>query len=434
MAENTKEINIVLNKRKIEESKDDNDVQQPVCKKAKIDSSANIKLDKNKCRVWLRKKRRQCKHDLVSGTKYCRFHLETNTPADIQKKSIQCSYCKTLIFQKKGKQNNEANLSGHYKRCPVKLKLEKIKSQPFYTENIYFYGDYDNKEQELKQNDAKTQFTEKLKQIYSCLTLTPVNDESNNSSFNAIRDIYFKVHKNKENLKHCSQIESIIYNMDKHCNLNKDKQEKPLILELGGGKASFGSMLHYFYNEESKFVIIDINSNFRHKEDNRLENLNNICRIQCGLQHCEMSKIKHINDNKRRIFVISKHLCGAATDFGLRAVLNDKYIKNMNIGVVAIALCCRGKCSLETYCNVNYLKSIGVEQNKFDLIRKMTTWEIDGNKNDKGHMEIGKICRRLIDEGRVQFLKQNGFDNVKLVKYVDANVTKENVLLLASRN
>eukprot|EP00488_Nonionellina_sp_1-RS-2012_P004419 TRINITY_DN9948_c0_g1_i1.p1 TRINITY_DN9948_c0_g1~~TRINITY_DN9948_c0_g1_i1.p1 ORF type:complete len:109 (-),score=36.14 TRINITY_DN9948_c0_g1_i1:30-356(-) len=107
-------------------------------------------------------------------------------------------------------------------------------------------------------------------------------------------------------------------------------------------------------------------------------------------------------------------------------------MRNMNIGVIAIALCCRGKCSLETYCNVNWLKSIGFEATEFDFIRKMASWEVDG-KSEVEHVDVGVMCRRLIDEGRVQFLKQNGFKNVQLIKYVERDITKENILMLASR-
>lgn len=418
----------------------------------------NRVLLENKCSVWLTKKRRQCKHDLVSGTKYCRFHLPSNEGTDHER--IQCNYCKTLIFKKKGKQNSKANLSGHYKRCPVKKKLDRLKNQSFYQEKIHFYGDFkeNDEKKETKAKIDSQQFISKLKDLYSSIDLTKVIDASKDSSFNEIRDLYFKLHKNKTNLKHCKQIESLIYNINKYYSLSSsNKKSAPIILELGGGKAQFGSMLHRYFKEESKLIIIDINSNFRHKEDNQLENVNNVCRIECGLQHCNISKIKQLNDNhnkERDIMVISKHLCGGATDFGLRCILNDKTLtKNNNIGVIAIALCCRGKCSTETYCNINYLKSINgfqdLNKSQFELIRSMSSWEIDSNHNDnhnkndkndnndnkcKQHHEIGVICRRLIDQGRVEYLKQNGFKNVQLIKYIDKDTTKENILLLALRD
>ena len=212
-------------------------------------------------------------------------------------------------------------------------------------------------------------------------------------------------------------------------------------------KASFGSMLHGYWKEESSLIIIDIHSNFRNKEDNRLVNVNNVSRIQCGLQHCNLSKMEEITTmkdiEKRGIFVISKHLCGAATDFGLRCVLNDEFVHKMNIRMIAIALCCRGKCSAATYCNLRYLKSIkgmeGLGKKEFEMIRSMASWEVDGGgrglseEEKEEHAEIGIMCRRLLDEGRARLLRDNGFE-VKLIKYVNKDITKENILLLATRN
>ena len=37
----------------------------------------------------------------------------------------------------------------------------------------------------------------------------------------------------------------------------------------------------------------------------------------------------------------------------------------------------------------------------------------------------------LIDYGRCEYLKKNGFKNTKLIKYIDSNITKENFLILS---
>merc|ERR1712228_648392 len=335
----------------------------------------------------------------------------------------ECQYCKTLIFKKKTKK-----MSKHYKVCPVKLSLDKANSQAFYCHNIHFYGDYRTLISNKNENEQKLDFDskeliEKIKKFKS--QMIEIDDCSADCSFERIRALYKQKHEKKMNLKHCKQIESLIFNLLK---FNKFKLQKPTILELGAGKAAFGSMFHCFFNEESKLFLIDIASNFRNKEDNALKNVENVRRIQCGLQHCNISKIKGMNEE---LIVISKHLCGAATDFGLRSIVK------LNVKTICIALCCRGKCSFETFCNVKYLETaIGIcSKKEFDAIRTMSSWAIDGRRDDENsdHTQLGIMCRNLMDNARVHFLKQNGFKNVKLIKYIDSSVTKENVLLIASK-
>ena len=52
-------------------------------------------------------------------------------------------------------------------------------------------------------------------------------------------------------------------------------------------------------------------------------------------------------------------------------------------------------------------------------------------KEVEKNYEIGKKMKLLIDYGRTEFLKKNGFKNVKLIQYIDSNITKENFLILS---
>ena len=45
---------------------------------------------------------------------------------------------------------------------------------------------------------------------------------------------------------------------------------------------------------------------------------------------------------------------------------------------------------------------------------------------------IGAQCKRLIDAGRMQYLHESTFSDAKAVQYVDAKVSGENWLLLAT--
>lgn len=50
------------------------------------------------------------------------------------------------------------------------------------------------------------------------------------------------------------------------------------------------------------------------------------------------------------------------------------------------------------------------------------------NAEDREH--IGRLCKMLIDQGRVHFLQQKGFDS-RLLYYTSSDVSLENVLLTA---
>ena len=49
--------------------------------------------------------------------------------------------------------------------------------------------------------------------------------------------------------------------------------------------------------------------------------------------------------------------------------------------------------------------------------------------------EIGRRCKRLLDQGRCDFVARKiGLANAKLVYYVDPNISLENVALFASND
>ena len=71
----------------------------------------------------------------------------------------------------------------------------------------------------------------------------------------------------------------------------------------------------------------------------------------------------------------------------------------------------------------------------------MSSWMVDGHeligkvKNSKENkINIGQMCQNLIDYARMDYLKNKGnYKNVKLINYVSRHVTKENVLMIATR-
>jgi hypothetical protein len=65
----------------------------------------------------------------------------------------------------------------------------------------------------------------------------------------------------------------------------------------------------------------------------------------------------------------------------------------------------------------------------------MSSWAVAGGKKmgtgDRELSEIGVCCKHLIDLGRARRLRALGYDT-RLVLYVDAGVSPENTLLIAT--
>ena len=147
---------------------------------------------------------------------------------------------------------------------------------------------------------------------------------------------------------------------------------------------------------------------------------------------------------------------------------------SVELGGLVFATCCHHRCSWDSYCGRGYLKGWGLTDVDFCLITKMSSWAVCGchpwqqeedgqhatlSSDEEDHLgppqsispsckdrppppsssrgysphpreAIGLLCKRLIDEGRVWFLRQLGLQ-AELVAYVERGVSLENMLITA---
>lgn len=138
--------------------------------------------------------------------------------------------------------------------------------------------------------------------------------------------------------------------------------------------------------------------------------------------------------------IYSKHLCGAATDLTLRCVAAG----NLRPRGFVIALCCHHRCTFGAYINRAFLARLGIrDAEEFRILTALSSWATCSRK--PGHEEpsayydglafaereqIGRDCKLLLDLGRLQFLRDIGYD-ARLCYYVHRDVTLENVALVA---
>ncbi|NXK94760.1 TRM13 enzyme, partial [Formicarius rufipectus] len=134
---------------------------------------------------------------------------------------------------------------------------------------------------------------------------------------------------------------------------------------------------------------------------------------------------------------------------------------------IVIALCCHHKCDWMHYVGREFFKSVGLGPVEFHYFQRMSSWATCGMREtthrasaseDQPHYpeeheqtfsrtesgsdtlqgiltveerkEIGCLCKRLIDHGRIEYLQQQGY-KAALQYYTESAVSLENVLLTA---
>jgi len=291
--------------------------------------------------------------------------------------------------------------------------------------------------------------------------------------------------------KHADQQASLLGHMSHHGML-RDKHA--CFIEFGAGRGELSHHLKTALNDEGEctYVLIDRKA-VRGKFDTALGGGGanpNVKRIIVDIKDLCLSNVDILKDeqgNQKPVIAFSKHLCGSATDLTLKCLANyaeDQNANNNNsnpIPGIIIALCCHQLCRYEMYPNTKFLEDNQISKTDYERICKMTSWAIcgrpqpiqvtddgvqidneatavvgiDSDDEDEEHHNveeeegdldetsahysgldhdkreiIGYACKRILDAGRAEFLRQYGFD-VELVYYSDRKTTLENCALIA---
>lgn len=72
--------------------------------------------------------------------------------------------------------------------------------------------------------------------------------------------------------------------------------------------------------------------------------------------------------NELQIVGVCKHMCGAALDISLRALLKTK------MSGCILASCCHQLCSYESYLNNNFFESEGFSPDEIQIVFKISAW------------------------------------------------------------
>ena len=146
---------------------------------------------------------------------------------------------------------------------------------------------------------------------------------------------------------------------------------------------------------------------------------------------------------------------------------------------IAIATCCHHRCTWDAYVSRPFMQRLGIDRDDFALLALLSSWAtatppaatpstatppaptppappagvgvsgegeehaaahpeaarlgrcLGGQLDGASRVEIGRMCKRLLDAGRLAFLRQHGYAGT-LQPYVPETVSPENVLLVAA--
>jgi tRNA:m4X modification enzyme len=226
-----------------------------------------------------------------------------------------------------------------------------------------------------------------------------------------------------------------------------------LFVEFGSGKGTLSHLLQLALG--SDHILID-RANFRRKKDmyhNKQNHTSLFKRVKADIKDLDFFRIPEVESHRGDIVAFSKHLCGAATDLTFRCLLRDvtnnsqqnESMQKHKIAAILIALCCHHRCKWQNYVNKSFMKEIGFSKSEFEYLCLITSWAISDVRTFKDNAssmdytgltkqqkkEIGFQAKRLIDIGRVLYLRKCNFES-SLVYYIDCNISPENVLLIAT--
>ncbi|CAM4592508.1 unnamed protein product [Lepidochelys olivacea] len=164
------------------------------------------------------------------------------------------------------------------------------------------------------------------------------------------------------------------------------------------------------------------------------------------------------------------------TDLAFNNFADERSGKNVSenwnpVAGIVIALCCHHRCQWKHYVGQEFFRTVGLGPVEFNYFQRMTSWAtcgmqetiteastIDAKSKDQSsdteehdqvnnriecssdslqglltveeRKQIGRLCKLLIDQGRIRYLQQRGY-NAALQYYTDSTVSLENVLLTA---
>ncbi|XP_058159106.1 tRNA:m(4)X modification enzyme TRM13 homolog isoform X1 [Dasypus novemcinctus] len=399
----------------------------------------------SRCGYYVEKKKRFCRMVVAAGKRFCGEHAgtaETDAEGENARKRILCPLDpKHTVY--------EDQLAKHLKKCNSR---EKPKPD-FFIQDI---------------NAGLKDETEIPEQ------LVPISSLSEEQLENLIE----KLRKASEGLN-CMLKEQIMshpaLNDALHDPKNGDSATKHLKQQVDGKHRKKNSVFerlqidiqHLCLNKipvliEEKLPVVGIGKH--------------LCGVATDLALRCLVETYAASCEERNEEPLAKRVKNDKTETELNTLTKEGNQKNVPekwtpVAGIVIALCCHHRCDWRHYVGKEYFRALGLGAVEFHYFQRMSSWATCGmrktsleaskkdNQKDKSEQhdddgyrikdysadslpgfltveekkKIGHLCKLLIDQGRIEYLQQKGF-NSALQYYTDPLVSLENVLLTALPN
>eukprot|EP00924_Labyrinthula_sp_SR-Ha-C_P006796 snap_masked-scaffold_8-processed-gene-0.20-mRNA-1 protein AED:1.00 eAED:1.00 QI:0/0/0/0/1/1/2/0/390 len=323
-------------------------------------------------------------------------------------------------------------LKKHLQICNVAKHIQSQKDHPYYSENINSFSFTRNKVKKDLSKLSKHKFDQILYKINIFLIQRPLKKSSITLDVKQL-----EIPKQKKTFlkfKHTQQVKSLVKVLSQFIDTNKPSY----VVELGAAKGLFSVGLRPHLAENSHFLLID-RAAFKTRFDREESQKSNWERIRLDIKDLDISKSEGFHRFKGTSVAMSKHLCGVATDYGLKLAMRSKF------DVICIALCCHQLCEWEWEDE----EIGGITKEDFGYVKLMCSWAVcHGEKGKKEELlrggswreemsikekeQVGWLCKRFIDEIRRSYLEKEGY-KVDFLEYIGKEITLENRVLVAIR-
>lgn len=140
-------------------------------------------------------------------------------------------------------------------------------------------------------------------------------------------------------------------------------------------------------------------------------------------------------------------MCGGATDLSLLALLN----KSDNC--IFISTCCHHRCTLDTYCNLKFLKYFELTDEEIEILFMLSSWAVNNlyrtkkKKEEKLEEEekipffqnlntdfktlVGFKVKRILDIGRCLFIREKTKRESFMKQFCNIDITPENFVIVS---
>ncbi|EOD38131.1 hypothetical protein EMIHUDRAFT_200603 [Emiliania huxleyi CCMP1516] len=379
------------------------------------------------CELYLPNKRRYCRFSVVAGYRYCTHHLAARSDGTADR--IPCPLDPAhSIFAR--------DLRRHLKVCPKAKEAAAEASLPCFRRDV-------NAGEQLTAPGAPLPATAPAPTPIAGLPLHASLAVASRAEPPLGR---VSAEREKHGLQHEAMLE-VLRALPPGSMLGSGF----VYVELGAGKGGLSAAIGQAA-PGAAFVLLDWAKPVA-AHDAVLRERHSTIRYKIDLRHLWLRG----GSGGRRRVAVAKHLCGAATDFALRAVADAENGDGPAMSGVMIATCCHHRCSwgaaacrgpaspartppdseVETdpvvgaYVAREFLREAGVDEDSFRLLTAISSWatstadpavlrlgEALGEVIDGAtRAEWGRRCKRLLDLGRSRYLAARGYA-VRLQTYV----------------